>query len=193
MAKINVNVPIKANFKKLAESVEKYNQLEDLYSKLKISENQGVMLRLSILRDNIVDFEGILSIISSLRDEMIKLFNSIQKYDDNFLVELNKVLNSYDDSELSSIILYDIDIYRGDLSSVKNILNQMKVLDGTDFESAKNIVIYILKIDKTIPNINTKNKIYIKMAELLENALNDIMGEIYTYLNQGSLVFEVEE
>lgn len=193
---ISVQIPIQENIGKLTSGIETYENLQDLYEKLKEVEDKDSIWKLGVLRDNIVGFHDIGVIIMSLRDDLIALFKCIREYDSEFLKNLESLVEVYDKSELATIITDDMKIYTEDLDKIEEELQSVKDIKSCHSQSLKSIILAIRRIDKIIPNINStemQNKIYCGMDRLIEASMQKIMAAIYTYLCKGAISFTIEE
>lgn len=193
---ISVQIPIQENIGKLTSSIETYENLQDLYEKLKEVEDKDSIWKLGVLRDNIVGFHDIGVIIMSLRDDLINLFKYIREYDSEFLKNLESLAEGYDKSELATIITDYIKIYTEDLDKIEEELQSVKDIKSYDSQSLKKIILAIRHINRIIPNINStkmQNKIYCGTDRLIEASIQKIMAAIYTYLCKGVISFTIEE
>lgn len=193
---ISVQIPIQENIGKLTSGIETYENLQDLYEKLKEVEDKDSIWKLGVLRDNIVGFHDIGVIIMSLRDDLITLFKYIREYDSEFLKNLESLAEVYDKSELATIITDDMKSYTEDLDKIEEELQSVKDIKSYDSQSLKKIILAIRRIDRIIPNINStemQNKIYCGMDRLIEASMQKIMAAIYTYLCKGAISFTIEE
>lgn len=193
---ISVQIPIQENIGKLTSGIETYENLQDLYEKLKEVEDKDSIWKLGVLRDNIVGFHDIGVIIMSLRDDLITLFKYIREYDSEFLKNLESLAEVYDESELATIITDDMKSYTEDLDKIEEELQSVKDIKSYDSQSLKKIILAIRRIDRIIPNINStemQNKIYCGMDRLIEASMQKIMAAIYTYLCKGAISFTIEE
>lgn len=193
---ISVQIPIQENIGKLSSGIETYENLQNLYEKLKEVEDKDSIWKLGVLRDNIVGFHDIGVIIMSLRDDLITLFKYIREYDSEFLKNLERLTEVYSESELSIIINDDIKSYTEDLDKIEEELQSVKDIKSCHSQSLKSIILAIHRINKIIPNINStkmQNKIYCGMDRLIETSIQKIMAAIYTYLCKGAISFTIEE
>lgn len=193
---MNIAIPIRENLLKISSTVEVYQKINTLYNELEKVGDKDVMWKLGVLRDNMVGFHDLGIEIFNLRDNIITLFQYIREYDEQLIRNINAAINADPDSELSTIIIDDINQYNKILDQIQKDIEDLKEIHALVEDDLKKIIIAIIKINKNTPNINVtklENKICIGMYRLLEAFFEKVMNTLYEHLRHGTIMFNIEE